>query len=106
MENLCLFVRYEIWFLLLGFALVIGYQILTGKINTKGLLLDKETGKLSPGRVQLLTFTLFGVLYYFFQVLEDPIKGFPDIPDGLLYALGGSNAFYLGGKSYSRLFRR
>ncbi|MGR3309723.1 MAG: hypothetical protein ACUZ77_03015 [Candidatus Brocadiales bacterium] len=55
MENLCLFVRYEIWFLLLGFALVIAYQILTGKINTKGLLLDKETGKLSPGRVQLFT---------------------------------------------------
>ena len=105
LDNLSLCIRYEIWFLLGSFVLVVAYQLLTGRINTKGLLLDKKVRSLSPGRIQLLMFTLVGALYYLLQVLENP-TAFPDISYYLPLILGGSNLFYLGGKSYSSLFRR
>lgn len=101
MNTLITFVRFEIWFLLLGLILVVSYQILTGKINLHGILFEKNGGqKNSPVRVQLLLFTLTGAFYYFLQVLDNP-TGFPKVPQELLLILGGSNVVYLGGKSYS-----
>ncbi len=41
MEALVKFAQLEIWFLLAGLALLVGYQTLTGKINMTGLLDDK-----------------------------------------------------------------
>ncbi len=43
METLAIFVQIESWFFLAILALIVGYQMLTGKINMSGLLDDKIT---------------------------------------------------------------
>jgi len=108
MNALSTALRYEIWFLLLGLAAVIFYQLLTGKINTKRLL-NETTGNrgFSPGRLQLLIFTIGGALYYLMLAFdrEGPAK-LPELPTEFLLAMGASNLFYLGGKLYSVLAER
>lgn len=98
METLVIFLRFEMWLLLGSLIAIVAYQILTGRINTNKMLFDKWTNDFSSGRVQLLTFTLFGVLYYVAQVVHDPTK-LPDVPNELLLLLGGSNVLYLAGKA-------
>lgn len=100
MKSLSIFVRYEIWLLILGLIFVVGYQLLTGRINTKKLLHNKTTDRPSPGRVQLLMLTLVGALYYLLTTAENP-RELPDIPNELLLILGGSNLIYLTGKASS-----
>jgi len=103
MAALMSFARHEIEFLLGTLAAIVAYQILTGKINTRGLLND-EHGVFSPGRLQLLLVTLAGASYVFSQVLESitlGAPGFPTLDPKWLLALFGSHAIYLGGKSYS-----
>ncbi len=109
METLVKFAQLEIWFLLGGLALIVGYQMLTGKINTTGLLQDKEHKDLSPVRVQLLLFTLIGAGSYLalaVDMIETGAPSLPTVPAELLLLLGGSQAVYLGGKSYLRYFQR
>jgi len=97
--------RFEMWFFLVGLLLVVGFRLLTGKINTRGLIRDKITGQLSPGRIQLLIMTIGGAAYYGFQIVsQTPPYGFPELPPEVLYLVGGSNAAYLAGKM--RLFSR
>ncbi|MDN5869115.1 MAG: hypothetical protein L0H73_00095 [Nitrococcus sp.] len=98
METLVIFLRLEMWLLLASLLLIVAYQILTGRINTAKMLCDKRTHDFSSGRVQLLTFTLIGVLQYVLQVAHDPTK-LPDVPEELLLLLGGSNVLYLAGKA-------
>ena len=98
METLSSFVRFEIWALLIGLMLVIGYQILTGRIRIRSMLVDKETHGFSPGRVQLLFLTSVGALYYLAKVADNP-AGLPEIPQALLAILGGSSSVYLAGKA-------
>ncbi len=86
-----------------GLLAILGYQMLTGRINTRGLIRDKRTGQLSPGRIQLLVFTLAGAMYYGMLLASQPDR-FPPVPDALLYLIGGSQAAYLSGKA--ALFRR
>jgi len=103
-------VRWEIWIFLLGLAAIIVLQLLTGKINTQYLLYGTITGKkendgryFSPERVQLLVFTIGGAFYYVSQVMASAQSGkFPEIPESLVLAMGGSNVIYLGGKAYTR----
>ncbi len=102
MEILYNFLCLEISSLLMGMILVVIYQILMGRINTHGMLSDKKTRRFSPGRAQLLFFTFIGVLYYLLQIVHDP-EDLPDLPQELLYLIGGSNVVYLGGKAYSML---
>ncbi len=91
---------YEIWILLGGFALVISYQMLTGRINMAGLLLDKETKMLSPGRIQLLIFTIIFAMYYLSNIsTQHPY--FPEIPEEALWFLVASHSGYLGLKAKS-----
>jgi hypothetical protein len=100
MNTFATVLRYEIWILLTVLAAVVTYQFLTGRINTRGLLRDKMGGRaLSPGRLQLLMATIGGALYYLLLMLsnEKPDE-FPEVPSWLLLGLGGSHAFYLGGK--------
>jgi hypothetical protein len=107
-KSLSIFVRYEIWLLILALIFVVGYQLLTGKISTKKLLHNKTTDRLSPGRVQLLMLTLVGALYYLLSTADNPQK-LPEIPNELLLILSGSNLVYLTGKASSFLpsfFRR
>jgi hypothetical protein len=108
MESLIIFVRYEIWALIAGLLFIVGYQLLTGRINMKKLLFDKTTNRRSPGRVQLLMLTLVGALSYLLMTVDDPNK-LPKVPRELLLLIGGSNFVYLTGKVYSTfpsLFQR
>ena len=103
MDTFVTFLHVEIRFFLVGLALIIAYQILTGRISTKKMFAEKDgTGRFSIGRVQLLVLTLTGAFYYVLQVVDNP-SGLPEVSQDLLLILGGSNIIYLGGKA--RLFR-
>ena len=106
--NLKVFVRYEIIALLAAIVLVVAHRLLTGSINTKGLLQAKtEAGGISPARVQLLMLTGSVALYYLLLVLQSlktqiqPVK-LPELPSELLFVLGGSHTLYLSSKAASR----
>ena len=96
--------------LLCGFFGVVLWKLFTGGIGLSGLLDGDEadgatlTTSFSPGRAQLLVFTVLSALYFLLQVLRNP-GAFPNVPPALLVALGGSQAAYLGGKAYSLLYR-
>lgn len=110
MDTLITFIHLEIWFLLIGLLLLVVYQILTGKIEIKGILVEKDVpGKsvkrYSQVRIQLSIFTVIGAFYYLQQVVNNP-KEFPKVSEELLLLIGGSNMTYLGGKYYSLLFKR
>ena len=105
MDTLVKFLDAEIWCLLGALVLIVGYQILTGKINTKNMLSEKDgTGGFSVGRVQLLVVTLTGALYFFVELGNNP-GVFPQLPPELLAVLTGSHLFYLGNKALSLLTR-
>ena len=109
MEALITILRFEIWFFIGSLVLLVVYKMLTGKINTTGLLhdkKDKQTAGFSPARVQLLILTLFGAGYYLLLTVNNgyPTE-FPEVPQELLALVGGSNLVYLGAKARSMLFR-
>lgn len=87
------------WLIVL--AVVVFYRLLTGSINTKGMLNDKGTSAgFSPARLQLLISTIVVALYYIGQALTNRNTGqFPTIPNEMLVILGGSHVFYLGSKT-------
>lgn len=101
MEVLVGFLRFEIGLLLGGLIFVVIYRLVTGQINLSGLLTDGETGNFSPGRMQLLVFTLAGALYYIYLAASNPGQ-LPQFPQELLFLFGGSQLVYLGGKSIPR----
>jgi len=107
MSTLSEVLRYEMLFLLIGLIVIIAYRLLTGGINTTGLLLDKTGGRaVSPGRLQMLIVTMSIAIYYLFIVFDNEKPGeFPDMPDQFLLALGGSHVLYLGGKLYGMFYR-
>ena len=106
MEQLIPIIRFELWLLLGGLALVVAYKLLTGQINMAGLLDDKVTGEPSPGRVQLLVFTVTSAGYYFLLAVEQAASGsLPPVPPEMLFLVGGSQLVYLGGKARSHLFQ-
>ena len=119
-------ISWEIQIFLLALFGIVVMQLLTGQISTKNLLCGRknDTGEpivgtdglpkgrkkddsiyFSPERVQLLLFTLGAAFYYLTQVLNNPNPGtFPPLPQSWPAVIGGSNAIYLGGKAYSRLW--
>jgi hypothetical protein len=102
MGTLSTILRYEMSFLLMGLGVIIAYRLLTGQINTRGLLRDKVGGRrLSPGRLQMLIVTLFMAIYLVVEVCQT--QKLPSVPHEYLLALGGSHLFYLGGKVYGLL---
>ena len=91
--------------LLGGFCAVIFWNLLTGGILLQDLLKgDRRDGSTynSPGRTQLLLFTLFPALYYLAQVIQNP-QVFPQVPNELVVALAISHVTYLGGKASAML---
>lgn len=105
MATLIMFARYEIGFLMAALIAVVVFQILTGRIHTRGLLSEKTRsglGGVSPARVQLLLFTLAFAFYLLSEILHS--RQFPTIDTKWLLILGGSHSIYLGGKGLS-LFR-
>lgn len=105
MDILSTVLLYELLFLLTALIVVVTYGLLTNKINTRGLLLDKTSGRaFSPGRLQMLVVTLGIALYYVVLVSDTKDTGrLPDMPHEFLIALGGSHTIYLGGKFYGML---
>ena len=107
MPTLLTFVRYEVGFLLTALAAIVVYKLLTGGIIMRGLL-DDEHGVFSPGRLQLLLFTLAMASHLLSQIVSSnagAVPGnpahFPVVDHKLLLALFGSHSVYLGGKTYS-----
>ena len=84
--------------LLSAYAVVIGFKILVGQINTYGMLRDKQDGAISPTRIQLLLFTLLSALA-FLSNLDFTNNRFPEVDADMLMLVGGSNALYLSAKS-------
>ena len=85
---------------------IVVFKLLAGQINIRGLLVDKEVGTFSPGRLQLLLATLGGAVFYFFKITGVADTGtLPPVPAEMLLIVGGSNVGYLGGKIYSKFKR-
>ena len=98
MKTLVTIIHLEMGLLLAGLAVMIAYQMVTGKINTQRMLFEKAATKsYSPLRVQLLLFTLMTALYQILQLLKNPTE-FPSVPYEALLVLGGGHLAYLGGK--------
>jgi hypothetical protein len=102
MSLLADFIKYEIVLILTAFLVVVVFQMLTGRINMERLLYDKTSNTISPSRIQQLIFTLIAALYYLFLSYKNP-GSFPEIPESLLYMMGGSSLFYLGSKARTLL---
>lgn len=78
---------------------VVVFKLLTGQVNTGGLLRDKFTGELSPGRAQLLAFTVTLAGLMLLQIGELPAEGKIIAPSGhLVLVYAGSHVAYLLGK--------
>jgi hypothetical protein len=90
--------------LLVGFFAVVALRIVTGEISLAGLLTSKdahvEHRTFSPARLQLLIFTVAVAATYLYAIVVNPQQSsLPDLPQGVVAALGGSQAFYLAGKA-------
>ena len=108
--------RYEVLLFLGALALIIFYQLLTGKINMRRLLFAKgrsaagpstrrRTSGLSPSRIQLLIVSIGVAIYLLAEALRDPSR-FPEIPTGLLLLMAGSGTIYLARKANNLILRR
>ena len=101
MENVAQLVIWETQALLFAFFAVLALKVLTGHINTSGLLMKKEGDRsFSPERVQLLLATLAAASQYLAQVLKGHPTHLPDVPQNWILLLGGSHALYLGRRFY------
>jgi len=107
MATLMTFARYEIGFFLASLTAVVAFQLLTGRINTRGIISEKTKdglGGISPARLQLLLFTGAFAFYVLSQVVKS--RQFPEIETKWLLILGGSHSVYLGGKGLSLLLNQ
>jgi hypothetical protein len=111
MRTLSALAYWEGLILLGGLFGVVLWRLFTGGISLDQLLEgdvrdanspDGLSTYVSAGRTQLLLSTLFVAGYYLLQVVHNP-KQFPTLPTGLVGALSGSQALYLGGKAQNLL---
>lgn len=105
MDLLTTLATVEIGVLLGGFFGVVVYRLVIGEIPLAGLLSGKGLGgrpTLSPARLQLLIFTVAVAARYLGEVIANPRQdSLPPMSLGVVIALGGSQAAYLGGKAVS-----
>jgi hypothetical protein len=90
---------------IIALTVIIVWKIFTRGIDLSGLLQgDAADGStyFSPGRVQLLVFTVLFAVHLLTQIMAHP-RQFPPIPHEYLIALGASQAVYLGGKARAML---
>ena len=90
-------IRIELFVLLVALAGVAAFQILTGRINTVGLLRSAPGAPISATSVQMLFGTFIAAGWYLQLVLTT--HDLPEPPTALLALLGGSQAIHLGGKA-------
>ncbi len=123
MGSVTTILRYEVLLFLGALALIVFYQLLTGKINMRRLLFarraaadpstsqqtspstQRRTNGLSPSRIQLLVITIGVAIYLLAEVVRDRSQ-FPEIPTGLLLLMAGSEAIYLARKANNLLLGR
>jgi hypothetical protein len=97
--------RLEIWTFFIVLLGVVVYKLVTGGINTKGLLYTTEGKKLefSSARLQALIVTIGAAAYYLYLVLTT--RDFPKFLGNDFYEffgiLGGSNLIFLAGKLWT-----
>ena len=117
MQPLITLVSWIVGLLIGGLLVIILYRMLTGQINTRGLLYGRMrdgTRYLSPERVQLMIFTLWVGLFYVLNTFEtrvvnptpETVHTLPEVNTQTLTLLGGSQTVYLLGKAYSMLIAR
>jgi len=110
LDGIAWLAKLEAYVFLGALAAMISYRLLTGQINTKGLLYGTKKGGakyFSPERVQLLLFTLGTAMFYLNNVIEHRTSGvLPDVSKETLALLGGSHAIYLTGKAYMMLLKK
>jgi hypothetical protein len=93
--------HYELLSFLYLLAAVVVYQMLTGRINTTGLLEQKDGSEgTSPERIQLLLATIAAAAGYLSKVPNAPNGQLPEISNDWLYVMGGSSALYILRKSW------
>ena len=116
MGSVTIVLQYEILLFLGALALIVFYQLLTGRINMRRLLFAKgresagpstrrRTSGLSPSRIQLLVISIGIAIYLLAEVSRDPSQ-FPEIPTGMLLLMVGSETIYLARKANNLMFRR
>jgi hypothetical protein len=89
------FMIIEIWFLLIGLAVIIVSQLVTRSINIKGLLYeDNSAGKFCPARIQLLLVSVSVSIYYLMELYKDHTR-FPMINKYAVLVFGVSNLVYI-----------
>jgi len=94
--------------LLAGFGLVVGMNLLTGRIRLDGLLSGvRADGQryFSYGRAQLLAVSLFTAALYLVRVFQNPSQ-LPVISNIVLALFGTSGGIYAGEKAWAMLFNR
>ena len=85
----------EVLAFLYSLAAILGYQMLTGRINTAGLLQRKDgSGQTSPERVQLLLATIAAAANYLSEITRSSGGSLPDVSNNWLYLMGGSSGLY------------
>jgi hypothetical protein len=84
----------SIWFCCI--LITIFWKMLSGEINTSGLLLSSRTGRLKLHRLQLLVVTLAFAFFYLLSAWQHRgATSLPDIPKVVLLLLLGSQGTFL-----------
>ena len=115
MGSVTTILKIEVLLFLGALALIVFYQLLTGRINMRRLLFAKgraagslstmqKASGFSPSRIQLLVVTIGVAVYLLAEVVRDPSQ-FPEIPSGLLLLMAGSQSIYLARKFNNLLLR-
>lgn len=100
MSFLANLIYWEVLLFELALMAIVFSSLLTGRINTRGLLRGTKgdgTTYFSPERVQLLLVTLGSAFQYVLRVSKDPTR-FPVVDSSWLALFGGSHLVYLAGK--------
>ena len=81
---------------------VVGIKLLTGEVNTAGLLSTDGSNDVNPERLLMLLASIAGGFAYFAYGLRTGASDgkLPEIPDELVFAMGGGNLLYLSGKIF------
>jgi hypothetical protein len=90
-------VRIELTLILATFAALLAWGLLTGRINTRGLLAVDGGGAPSGNKIQLLMITCIAAGYYLLRVYETrDTHLFPPVPEELLLLFAGSHVAFNG----------
>ncbi len=89
---------------LYGLAAIVAFQMLTGRINLKGLFQQKDgSAQTSPERIQLLLATIAAAANYLGEVAKSSTGTMPDVSNNWLYLMGGSSGIYAVAKSMENM---